>query len=170
MESRSYMFSTAKKRSTLLESRGIEYFPLYPGFPGRPPPHPASLSARRNAQTSTASSWSASRPTARTPRSARPSRRSSLSAADPRSGRRTPTSRTPIDDKQTTQPSQSTSSIPSCIAINGDWALLGACTRSDFAYGSANIVRYLMTLSATGCSRSLYWVSLDLKSLLRLVH
>jgi hypothetical protein len=34
METRSYMFSTAKKRSTLLENKGIEYLVGDVGSPG----------------------------------------------------------------------------------------------------------------------------------------
>jgi len=33
MESRSYMFSTARKRSTLLQNKGIEYIQKYIRFP-----------------------------------------------------------------------------------------------------------------------------------------
>ena len=57
MESRSYMFSTAKKRSTLLESKGIEYLLLYLDSQKKiPMPHVCVLQ-RRNAQMNTIAIW-----------------------------------------------------------------------------------------------------------------
>lgn len=44
MESRSYMFSTAKKRSTLLENKGIEYLRSYAGSHETTNPRRACLS------------------------------------------------------------------------------------------------------------------------------
>ena len=53
MESRSYMFSTAKKRSTLLESKGIEYELCDVGFQEMIQTHPVCVSQERNAQMNT---------------------------------------------------------------------------------------------------------------------
>ena len=57
MESRSYMFSTAKKRSTLLESKGIEYESIYADSRKKIPVLPACVFPRRNAQMSTIATW-----------------------------------------------------------------------------------------------------------------
>ena len=49
MESRSYMFSTAKKRSTLLESKGLEYCICYVDSRRRMQIPPVCVSPKRNA-------------------------------------------------------------------------------------------------------------------------
>ena len=53
------MFSTAKKRSTLLENKGIEYELVYVGFLEKTHLLPACLSSKKSALPSTMPSWAA---------------------------------------------------------------------------------------------------------------
>ena len=53
------MFSTAKKRSTLLENNGIEYELVYVGFLEKTHLLPACLSSKKSALPSTMPSWAA---------------------------------------------------------------------------------------------------------------
>jgi hypothetical protein len=63
MESRSYMFSTVKKKSTLLENKGIEYCFIHSGFLGKIHQHHACVSSRKNVLQSSTPTWTASRKT-----------------------------------------------------------------------------------------------------------
>ena len=53
------MFSTVKKKSTLLENKGIEYISAYVGFLEKIPQHPACASSRKNVLPSLMSTWAA---------------------------------------------------------------------------------------------------------------
>jgi hypothetical protein len=73
MESRSYMFSTAKKRSTLLENKGIEYPRKYVDSHERTKELHACLSSKKNVLLNMMPSWHVSKLTPENPKIALPS-------------------------------------------------------------------------------------------------
>ena len=99
MESRSYMFSTAKKRSTLLENKGIEYPPKYVDSRERTKERHACLSSKNNVLPNMMPSCLVSNLTPESQKIAHPSVKNYLNAEKEASKRQIPTQTILIDQE-----------------------------------------------------------------------